>query len=308
MKKILVIKHGSLGDITFALDAMFAIRKKYLNSLIYLLTEKKYISFLTKTKIFDKIIVDNRKNFIFISFLNLLNLLKENFDIVIDLQNSQRTLLYNLIIRLFNKSLICSSRPFAHLRYKIPIQGQESARIGLSNQLKMLNINVDHSANYDWLKVTIKDEITKSIILIIPGVSKGNEYKKWQPEKFADVAEFCESKNFTICIVGTKSDLISAKKIILKCKNVLNKIDFSPPEVIYSIALKSSLILSNDTGPGHIASLSNNNMVWILNNNKVSEANINNNITNHKISANSVQNISSKEVIQYIEKHKLLNF
>ena len=44
-------------------------------------------------------------------------------------------------------------------------------------------------------------------------------------------------------------------------KNVLNKIDFSPPEVIYSIALKSSLIFSNDTGPGHIASLSNNHMI-----------------------------------------------
>ena len=31
-------------------------------------------------------------------------------------------------------------------------------------------------------------------------------------------------------------------------------------------------------------------------------------ITNHKISADSVKNISSKEVIQYIEKNKLLNF
>ena len=67
MKKILVIKHGSLGDITFALEAMFAIRKKYPNSLIHLLTEKRYISFLTKTKIFDKIIVDNRKYFLFIN-------------------------------------------------------------------------------------------------------------------------------------------------------------------------------------------------------------------------------------------------
>ena len=85
-------------------------------------------------------------------------------------------------------------------------------------------------------------------------------------------------------------------------------INLSPPEVIYSIALKSSLILSNDTGPGHIASLVNNHMIWILNNNNVSKANIDDKITNHKISADSVKNISSKEVIQYIEKNKLLNF
>ena len=308
MKKILVIKHGSLGDITFSLEAMFAIKKKYPDSLIHLLTEKKYTSFFSKTKFFDKIIVDNRKDFLLISFLNLLKLLKENFDLIIDLQNSQRTSIYNLIFRLFNKGLICSSRSFAHLRYKIPIQGKETAKVGLSNQLKLLNINTNIALNYDWLKVNIKDEITQPTVLIIPGVSQRNEFKQWQSEKFADVAKFCELKNFRVCIVGTKLDILSAKAIIHKCSNVLNKINFSPPEVIYSIALKSSLIFSNDTGPGHIASLANKNMIWILDNNNVSKANIDDKITNHKISADSVKNISSKEVIQYIEKNKLLNF
>ena len=61
MKKILVIKHGSLGDIIFALPAMFSIRNKNPEALIHLLTEKKYIFFLSKSKIFDNIFVDNRK-------------------------------------------------------------------------------------------------------------------------------------------------------------------------------------------------------------------------------------------------------
>ena len=153
----------------------------------------------------------------------------------------------------------------------------------------------------------IEEEITKPIVLIIPGVSQGNEFKQWQSEKFADIAKYCELKNFRVCIVGTKLDILSAKAIIHKCSNVLNKINFSPPEIIYSIALKSSLIFSNDTGPGHIASLANNQMIWILNNNNISKANIDDKITNHKISADSVKNISSQEVIQYIEKNKLLN-
>ena len=49
-------------------------------------------------------------------------------------------------------------------------------------------------------------------------------------------------------------------------------------------------------------------MIWILNNNNVSKANIDEKTINHKISADSVKNISSKEVIQCIEKNKLLNF
>ena len=73
MKKILVIKHGSLGDIIFALPSMISIRKKYPEALIYLLTEEKYVSFLMKPKIFDKIIIDNRKDFFLNQFSMYLN-------------------------------------------------------------------------------------------------------------------------------------------------------------------------------------------------------------------------------------------
>ena len=195
MKKILVIKHGSLGDIIFAIPAMFSIRKKYPSATIHLLTEKKYTLWLIKSKIFDKIIIDNRRDIIFKSIVNLTKLLSMKYSLVIDLQNSQRTSIYNLFFRLFDNSLICSSRPFAHYRYKIPKQGKETTSVGLLNQLKLLNINNSENLNYNWLKINLNKEITKPIILIIPGVSKGNEHKQWQPEKFADVAKYCESKN-----------------------------------------------------------------------------------------------------------------
>ena len=54
MKKILVIKHGSLGDIIFALPSMISIRKEFPDALVYLLTEEKYVSLLMKPNIFDK--------------------------------------------------------------------------------------------------------------------------------------------------------------------------------------------------------------------------------------------------------------
>ena len=79
MKKILVIKHGSLGDIIFALPSMISIRKKYPEALIHLLTEEKYVSFLIKPKIFDKIIIDNRKDFFIKSILNVYKLLRMEY-------------------------------------------------------------------------------------------------------------------------------------------------------------------------------------------------------------------------------------
>ena len=47
-KKILLIKHGSLGDIVFALEPILAIQNKFNNSVIDLVTEEKFIPFFKK--------------------------------------------------------------------------------------------------------------------------------------------------------------------------------------------------------------------------------------------------------------------
>ena len=60
-KKILVIKHGSLGDITFALSAMNSIRFYFKYSKITLLTESKFVNFLKKSQYFNHFLIDNRK-------------------------------------------------------------------------------------------------------------------------------------------------------------------------------------------------------------------------------------------------------
>ena len=306
MKKILVIKHGSLGDIIFALTPMYIIRQNYKDSSIHLITENKYCSFLSKSNFFNKIIIDKRKNFFLHSLLTIFKLAFSKYDLVIDLQNSQRSNIYNFIFRFLGKSSICGSRFFANYRYYIPEQGKESATNGLLNQLKLIGINKFVSPSYNWLKVNIEDNFNKPLALFIPGVSKGNEYKQWQPEKFAEIAEYAENKNYLICVVGTNADLISVNPILQKCTNIINKIDLSPPEVVYSIALKSKLILTNDTGPGHIAALSNNNTLWIANENSVTKANILNTKNSYKISKKSLKHISSKEVISFIEKKQLL--
>lgn len=310
MNKVLVIKHGSLGDIAFSLAPMKAIRHKYSKSKIHLLTEEKYYSFLIKSNFFDKIIIDKRKNSFIQTISSLFTLSKEKYDLIIDLQNSQRTSFYNLFFRFFSKCLICSSRSFAHYRYKIPEQGKEKGITGLSNQLKLLNIRVDvlEANNFDWLKTNLESEFNFPFVLFIPSVSKSGQYKQWQPENFAKVAKYCESKNLYICVVGNKSDFNNINPILQSCNKVINKIDSSPPNIIYSIAAKASLIISNDTGPGHIASLTNSNILWILNDNKISNANIFENKNTHKIVSSSIKNITHESVIDYIKKNNLLNF
>ena len=88
INKILVIKHGSLGDMVFALEAMFSIRKHFKKSNIFILTENKFQKFFKKSNYFDGIILDNRGGLF--NSLKVLNILiKKKFDLVIDLQNSK---------------------------------------------------------------------------------------------------------------------------------------------------------------------------------------------------------------------------
>ena len=100
--------------------------------------------------------------------------------------------------------------------------------------------------------------------MIIPGVSKSGKYKQWSPNKFQRHLFFLEAKGFHICLVGTKHDNDAIEPILNKCTNIINLIDKSPPDVIYSVACKCKLIISNDTGPGHIAALSNVNTFGLL--------------------------------------------
>ena len=49
--KILVVKHGSLGDIAFSILAMASIKQFFNNATIDLLTEEKYVNFLISSQI-----------------------------------------------------------------------------------------------------------------------------------------------------------------------------------------------------------------------------------------------------------------
>ena len=62
MKNILIIKHGSLGDIILALQAFNSIRNYFINHKVFVLTEKKYFSFFDKCPYIDSCIEDNRRD------------------------------------------------------------------------------------------------------------------------------------------------------------------------------------------------------------------------------------------------------
>ena len=306
-KKILLIKHGSLGDIVFALEPILSIQKKFNNSLIDIVTEEKFVPFFKKINMFDQFLIDNRADF-FSTFSLIRKIINGKYDLIIDLQNSKRTNFYHFFTKIFSRSRINGSRSFVHDRYFIPIQGKESPTQGLYNQLKLLGID-QGDPDFSWLLSDKENQNLqdKEVVLVIPGVSKSGIAKQWSPYKYQQVCSFLESKGYFICLVGTKHDSLSFKPILDGCKNIINLIDKSPPEIIYSVAAKSQLIISNDTGPGHIAALSTVNVLWLALDNSVTKANLSFRQNNHMLLKNKMEDLSVYEVQDFIIKNKLLN-
>ena len=302
---ILIVKHGSLGDIAFSLLAMETIRKHFFYSNIDLITESKYSDFLKKSGNFDSIIEDNRKGF-FNTLKLIFKIYKNKYDLIIDLQNSKRTNYYWLLLKYFSNSKINGSRSNCDIRYIIPPQGTESPQKGLYNQLRLLGIH-KISDDLGWLVTNMENISEDKTIMFIPGVSQAGKFKQWSSQNFAKLASILENKSFKICVVGLDCDKEIIDVIKKNCKNIIDLTGKSPPEIIYSIAKKSHLVVSNDTGPGHIAALSKTNILFLALNNNISKSNLSEYNNAFKILCESMDKILVDDVLKFLEDNKLIN-
>ena len=96
MSNILIIKHGSLGDIVQISGVLKDIRETYNDKKIFLLTTLPYVEVLSRCPYLDGVLLDRRlPRWNIYYLLKLKKMLdKYNFSHVYDLQNSSRTSFY----------------------------------------------------------------------------------------------------------------------------------------------------------------------------------------------------------------------
>ena len=96
MSNILIIKHGSLGDIAQISGVLRDIREAYKDKKIFILTTLPYVELLSRCPYLDGVLLDKRlprwNLFYLIKLKKMIE--KFNFSHVFDLQNSSRTSFY----------------------------------------------------------------------------------------------------------------------------------------------------------------------------------------------------------------------
>ena len=261
MSNILIIKHGSLGDIAQACGAIQDISENHKNDQIHLLTTKPYFDLFKKNPFVHNVILDKRlSKFNFIYLYQLTRKLKSlNFDKIYDLQNSSRTTFYKNI--LFPKA---KSDKWSSSETTLPTNVSKNefdknpVLDRFNHQLKTSDINTLNTLkpNFNWACTNIDNiknnyDLEKYIILF-PFCSAHLEIKKWP--YFNELIELIKNRlnnKYKVIVAPGPSEINDAKSI--DAISVLDEEKILDISQLTTLIKDSSFVIANDTGPAHMA-------------------------------------------------------
>ena len=259
MSNILIIKHGSLGDLIQANGAIKDIKEFYSNRKVFLLTSRPYSLFMSECPYIDGVIIDKklpRWNLFYLYNLKKL-LSKYQFTKVFDLQNSRRTRFYkNFILKNLDWSSSLTTLESGQSKKDFddyPVLDRMELQLKKSS-IPTNNVkNVDLSWAYEDLSKIIKKYTNRDYILIFPFCSKKHQNKKWP--FFKDLISQMRREyknNYSVLVAPGPNELTEAKE--LNANVVLNEGNPINIKMLISLIKGAKFIVSNDTGPAHIAS------------------------------------------------------
>jgi ADP-heptose:LPS heptosyltransferase len=261
MSNILIIKHGSLGDIAQACGAIQDIFENHKNDQIHLLTTKPYFDLFKKNPFVHNVILDKRlSKFNLIYLYQLTRKLKSlNFDKIYDLQNSSRTTFYKNI--LFPKA---KSDKWSSSETTLPTNVSKNefdknpVLDRFNHQLKTSDINTLNTMkpNFNWACTNIDNiknnyDLEKYMILF-PFCSAHLEIKKWP--YFNELIELIKNRlnnKYKVIVAPGPSEINDAKSI--DAISVLDEEKILDISQLSTLIKDSSFVIANDTGPAHMA-------------------------------------------------------
>ena len=261
MSNILIIKHGSLGDIAQACGAIQDISENHSEDQIHLLTTKPYFQLFKKNPLVHNVILDRRLSRFNLIYLYMLmrTLKKLNIIKVYDLQNSSRTKFYkNILFSKANFNTWSSSETTLPSNISKEEFDKDPVLNRFDHQLKTSGIKTEHTMkpDFSWAVTDINNLKQKlyldKYIVLFPFCSAHLTHKKWP--HYNELIELIKNKykdQIKVVVAPGPSEIDDAKNI--NAVSILDKgkaIDISQ---LASLIKESSFVIANDTGPAHIS-------------------------------------------------------
>ena len=261
MSNILIIKHGSLGDIAQASGAIQDISDNHKNDQLYLLTTKPYVDLFKKNPFITDVILDKRlSRFNLIYLYSLMRSIKKlNIQRVYDLQNSSRTKFYQKVLFPNSNSNKWSSSETTLPRDKTKEEFDKNPVLDrFVHQLKVSGLTTKNTMLPDFAWAcsdinNIKDQYKlEKYIVLFPFCSTHLIEKKWPYyNELIDLIKNKHQDQYKIVVAPGPTEINEAKEIKAICLLDNGKaLDISQ---LSSLIKNSSFVIANDTGPAHMA-------------------------------------------------------
>lgn len=248
--RILVIKHGALGDMVQGFDSFAGLRAGRPEARITLLTSPPFSGLMRMTPWFDEVVEDRRRPVFDVpQLLRIRTLLHQEWEMIVDLQCSRRTSRYHRFLTPSGTRWLGTSSgasdPYPDFT---GVNNVERMKVAA----RMAGGADSVTARLDWLGSDMAS-ISKEAVVLVPGCSPAKPSKRWPAAHFAAVARELMASGRDVAIVGTAADRDAADLVIAEapgCTDMVGKTDLASLTTLFASA---HAVIGNDTGPVFLA-------------------------------------------------------
>ena len=278
MKKILVIRFSSIGDIVLTTPVIRCLKNQIQEVEIHVLTKKKFSNLYKTNPYINKVYEfdDSLKR-------NIEELKIENYDYVVDLQKNKRSVRVTRALGRPHASFPkLNFRKFLLSTFKINIMPdihivdryfKAVEKLGVKNDYQGLDFFISEKNNYDISQ--LPENFQKGYYAFVIG---GTYKTKILPA--VKIVEIIKKINKAVVLLGGPDDVERAEEIIYgvnettrqrdnegsKNSQILNLVGKLNLEQSASIVRNADSVLTNDTGLMHIAAAFHKNIVSVWGN------------------------------------------
>jgi len=254
--RILVIKHGALGDLIQSLDACHALRLHHATAELVLMTSPAHAALARAIPWFDRVWLDERPPPWRLGawWAVRARFLAEGFDRVYDLQCSSRTARYfRMIPRRRRPEWVGAAPGCSHPNPDFA--ASPSNRQKMAAQLAAAGVPAPGPADLSWLTAPVEHlHLPERFALMVPGCSPHLPHKRWPAQRYGLLARRLAERGLASVVVGTGVDQGAIDGVRAAAPGVVDLGGRTTLFELAAVARQAAVAVGNDTGATFLAS------------------------------------------------------
>ena len=249
--RILVIKHGALGDLVQGFDAFAGLRTGRQDAHITLMTAPGFVGLSRRAPWFDEVVADARAPLVNLPQLfRMRRLLRADWEMIIDLQCSRRTARYHQFLTPSSTRWLGTAQGASDTYPDFTgVNNAERMRVAIG----MAGGDRDMVASLDWLAGGEDGGVADHPLVLVPGCSLAKPGKRWPASCYAVLANSFIDEGRQVMIVGTAADRDAAQAVLRDAPGCIDMVGKTSLDSLAALFGRAHAVVGNDTGPVFLA-------------------------------------------------------